>query len=254
MHTLLPAEVAPAPFPGATQNPAKPAAQPRARVQALRQESDSRALVLLDEVGTGTDPAEGAALGAAILQALARGGQRGAALTLATTHHRCAPGPAPLAGASKAPADVQQLTWTDDCPGYSRARLAGLHALADQVGAARSSLTSLKYDDERFENASVEFDEVQLAPTYRLLWGMPGRSNALNIAARLGLEPSIVDAARARLGSGQVRCSGAWPRPGRPARHSAGRRACGCVAVVLDGWHWATMSWLASRVLLRARR
>ena len=57
-------------------------------VQALRQESDSRALVLLDEVGTGTDPVEGAALGAAILQALARGGARGAALTLATTHHR----------------------------------------------------------------------------------------------------------------------------------------------------------------------
>ena len=59
-------------------------------LQALRRESDSRALVLLDEVGTGTDPVEGAALGAAILRALARGGARGAALTFATTHHRWA--------------------------------------------------------------------------------------------------------------------------------------------------------------------
>ena len=64
-------------------------------LQALRRESDSRALVLLDEVGTGTDPLEGAALGAAILRALATGGDRGAALTIATTHHRHVP-PRPL--------------------------------------------------------------------------------------------------------------------------------------------------------------
>ena len=61
-------------------------------MQALRRESDSRALVLLDEVGTGTDPVEGAALGAAILRALVKGGARGAALTFATTHHRWATG------------------------------------------------------------------------------------------------------------------------------------------------------------------
>ena len=45
--------------------------------------------MLLDEVGTGTDPAEGAALGIALLRALAGGGARGAAFTMATTHHRC---------------------------------------------------------------------------------------------------------------------------------------------------------------------
>ncbi len=57
-------------------------------LQALRREADGRALVLLDEVGTGTDPAEGAAIGIALLRALAAGGPRGAAVTLATTHHR----------------------------------------------------------------------------------------------------------------------------------------------------------------------
>ena len=57
-------------------------------MQALRREADGKALVLLDEVGTGTDPAEGAALGVALLRALAAGGARGAAFTMATTHHR----------------------------------------------------------------------------------------------------------------------------------------------------------------------
>ena len=65
--------------------------------QALRREADGRALVLLDEVGTGTDPVEGAALGAALLRALAADGGRSAAFTLATTHHRCGCGAAPVA-------------------------------------------------------------------------------------------------------------------------------------------------------------
>ncbi|KAL4459148.1 hypothetical protein ABPG75_014013 [Micractinium tetrahymenae] len=121
------------------------------RISALRAESGSRSLVLLDEVGTGTDPAEGSALGIALLRALVKGGPGGASLVMASTHH--------------------------------------------------GALTSLKYEDERFENASVEFDEVKLAPTYRLLWGIPGRSNALNIAERLGLDRAVVEAARDKLGS-----------------------------------------------------
>ncbi|EIE19122.1 hypothetical protein COCSUDRAFT_38365 [Coccomyxa subellipsoidea C-169] len=109
------------------------------RIQALRREADGRSLVLLDEVGTGTDPAEGAALGIALLRALAAGGARGAAIT-----------------------------------------------------------------DGRFENASVEFDEAALAPTYRLMWGIPGRSNALNIASRLGLNADIIADARDRMGTAQA--------------------------------------------------
>ncbi|CAG9467565.1 unnamed protein product [Pedinophyceae sp. YPF-701] len=120
------------------------------RIQALRAESDSRSLVLLDEVGTGTDPAEGTALGAALLQRLVKGGPGGAGLSLATTH-------------------------------------MGL-------------LASLKYNDPRFENASVEFDAEKLAPTYRVLWGVPGRSNAIAIAERLGMEGGVIESARDRMG------------------------------------------------------
>ena len=103
-------------------------------------------LVLLDEVGAGTDPAEGSALAIALLQYLADHAQ----LTVATTHY--------------------------------------------------GELKALKYQDERFENASVEFDDVSLSPTYRLLWGIPGRSNALRIARRLGLNPEVVDEAETRVG------------------------------------------------------
>jgi DNA mismatch repair protein MutS2 len=103
-------------------------------------------LVLLDEVGAGTDPAEGSALAIALLQYLAEHSQ----LTIATTHF--------------------------------------------------GELKALKYDDARFENASVEFNETTLSPTYRLLWGIPGRSNALAIALRLGLKPEVVEAAKTQVG------------------------------------------------------
>ncbi|NRB08362.1 MAG: Smr/MutS family protein, partial [Richelia sp.] len=103
-------------------------------------------LVLLDEVGSGTDPAEGSALAIALLQHLADNAQ----LTMATTHF--------------------------------------------------GEVKALKYEDERFENASVEFDEATLSPTYRLLWGIPGRSNALAIAGRLGLKPEVIERAKTQVG------------------------------------------------------
>jgi DNA mismatch repair protein MutS2 len=104
--------------------------------------SISPSLVLLDEVGAGTDPVEGTALAIAILKYLADRTQ----LTIATTHY--------------------------------------------------GELKALKYQDDRFENASVEFDDNSLQPTYRLLWGIPGRSNALAIAQRLGLTGEIVELAQ----------------------------------------------------------
>ena len=106
----------------------------------------ANSLVLLDEVGAGTDPVEGSALAIALLKYLADH----ALLTLATTHY--------------------------------------------------GELKALKYQDNRFENASVEFNDQTLSPTYRLLWGIPGRSNALTIAQRLGLPLEIVETAKTRLG------------------------------------------------------
>ena len=106
----------------------------------------SSTLVLLDEIGAGTDPTEGSALATSILQYLADN----ALLTVATTHF--------------------------------------------------GELKALKYDDERFENASVEFDINSLQPTYRLLWGIPGRSNAMTIAGKLGLKQEIIYRAQDYVG------------------------------------------------------
>ena len=114
-------------------------------LQVTQSPSPSISLVLLDEVGAGTDPAEGSALAIALLQYLADR----AMLTIASTHY--------------------------------------------------GELKALKYQDSRFENASVEFDDVKLAPTYRLLWGIPGRSNALSIAQRLGLNPEVIENAKSQV-------------------------------------------------------
>jgi DNA mismatch repair protein MutS2 len=115
------------------------------RIQTMVETLTPSSLVLLDEVGAGTDPSEGTALAIALLRYLADHAQ----LTIATTHF--------------------------------------------------GELKTLKYQDPRFENASVEFNDETLAPTYRLLWGIPGRSNALAIAQRLGLRVEIVESAQASI-------------------------------------------------------
>ncbi len=96
-------------------------------------------VVLLDEIGSGTDPLEGSALAMALLKEFANKSD----ITLATTHY--------------------------------------------------GDIKALKYNDSRFENVSVAFDEESLKPKYILNWGIPGRSNALSISKRIGLDESILN-------------------------------------------------------------
>ena len=107
--------------------------------------ASNRSLVLIDELGSGTDPIEGAALGGAILEALTTRGT----LTIATTH------------------------------------LGALKELATQV--------------EGVVNASLQFDPVALAPTYRLTKGIPGRSYGISIARRLKLPNEVLARAEERI-------------------------------------------------------
>ena len=109
----------------------------------------ARSLVLVDELGSGTDPVEGAALGGAILEELTRRG----ALTIATTH------------------------------------LGALKELATEVPGV--------------VNASLQFDAVALAPSYRLIKGVPGRSYGISIARRLGLRDDVLVRAEERVPKGE---------------------------------------------------
>ena len=115
-------------------------------VRITRQAGRS-SLVLLDEIGAGTDPAEGAALAKAVLDHLTG---RGAKI-VATTHY--------------------------------------------------GELKEFAYLRDGIENACVEFDPETLRPTFRLMVGIPGSSNAFAIAGRLGLSESIVLEARSNLAS-----------------------------------------------------
>lgn len=110
-------------------------------IKSILNTADKKSLVLIDEIGTGTDPVEGAALAIAILIQL----QRKYSIVFATTHH----------GSVKLEAN--------DLPG--------------------------------FQNASMEFDQEQLQPTYKFTQGLPGSSYAFEIAERLGYDKDFVSLA-----------------------------------------------------------
>jgi DNA mismatch repair protein MutS2 len=112
------------------------------RIVEILSAADRHSLVLLDEIGAGTDPQEGSALSQALLAHLVRS----RIFTIATSHY--------------------------------------------------SELKSFAYATPRVENASVEFDPETLRPTFHLTVGLPGRSNALAIAERLGVPPDVLTAAR----------------------------------------------------------
>ncbi|MDR1580747.1 MAG: Smr/MutS family protein [Synergistaceae bacterium] len=115
------------------------------QIKRILDAASENSLILLDELGAGTDPEEGAALGVAILDAL----RERRSLVLATTHHN--------------PIKRYALT----CPDV--------------------------------ESASVEFDAGTLSPSYRLLIGIPGRSNALLIAKKLGMPEHVLERAYGAL-------------------------------------------------------
>jgi DNA mismatch repair protein MutS2 len=120
-------------------------------IVAMLPEIDGQSLVLLDELGAGTDPAEGAALARSILTTLLESGTR----AVVTTHF--------------------------------------------------SELKTFAHEEPGTENAHVEFNVQTLSPTYRLVIGLPGRSQALAIARRLGMPQRVIDGARQHISTGAVR-------------------------------------------------
>ena len=113
--------------------------------------ADSESMVLIDEIGSGTDPGEGGAIAASLLNALTRRG----AFTIATTH--------------------------------------------------QGALKVFAHNTDGVENGAMEFDQETLTPTYRFQAGVPGSSYALEMAARLGMNESLLQDARERLGQQQTR-------------------------------------------------
>ena len=117
----------------------------------ILQQADERSLVLLDELGAGTDPVEGAALAVAIIEQI----RFQQAKVIATTH-------------------------------YAEIKMYALNT-------------------EGVENASCEFDVATLRPTYRLLTGVPGRSNAFAISERLGLSQQVIENAKEHVSNENAR-------------------------------------------------
>lgn len=108
----------------------------------ILENTDDNTLILLDEIGAGTDPMEGTALAEALMENI----RQKNAHALVTTHF--------------------------------------------------SELKALAYTKKGYYNASVEFDTETLSPTYKLIMGLPGKSNAISIAGNLGLADDIVEEAR----------------------------------------------------------
>ena len=113
----------------------------------IMKKADDKSLILIDELGAGTDPVEGAALAVSIIEALREKG----AIIAATTHY------------------AELKAYALDTPGVT--------------------------------NGCCEFDIETLCPTYKLLIGVPGRSNAFAILKHLGMTQDVIDNAKAIVGS-----------------------------------------------------